>query len=98
MKTNLTTLFTEFFESEQASGVILIVCTLAAIVMANSPLGKGFVDFWHLKVGVDIGSALGKHSCKIPDRDLESAVTSRLPLRIGEIFGARLYLICENHL
>ena len=42
MKTNPTTLFTEFFESEQASGIILIVCTLAAIVMANSPFGKGF--------------------------------------------------------
>src|SRR5262245_40164230 len=39
MKTNLTTLFTEFFESEQASGIILIVCTLAAIVIANSSFG-----------------------------------------------------------
>ena len=28
------------FESEQASGIILMVCTLAAIVIANSPLGK----------------------------------------------------------
>jgi Na+:H+ antiporter, NhaA family len=55
MQTNLTTLFTEFFESEQASGVILIVCTLAAIVIANSPFGKGFLDFWHLKVGFEIG-------------------------------------------
>jgi Na+:H+ antiporter, NhaA family len=56
MQTNLTTLFTEFFESEQASGVILIVCTLAAIVIANSPFGKGFLDFWHLKVGFEIGA------------------------------------------
>ena len=56
MQTHLTTLFTEFFESEQASGIILIVCTLAAIVMANSPFGKGFADFWHLKVGVEIGA------------------------------------------
>src|SRR5262245_33073290 len=56
MKTNLTTLFTEFFESERASGIILLVCTLAALVIANSPLGKGFVDFWHLKVGVEIGA------------------------------------------
>jgi NhaA family Na+:H+ antiporter len=56
MQTKLTSLFTEFFESEQASGIILMVCTLAAIVMANSPFGKGFVDFWHLKVGVEIGA------------------------------------------
>jgi hypothetical protein len=29
------------------------------------------------KVNVPLCQALGKHSCKIPDRDLESAVTSR---------------------
>ena len=62
MKTNLTTLFTEFFESEQVSGIILIVCTLAAIVMANSPFGKGFLDFWHLTVGVEIGAIHLKYS------------------------------------
>ena len=62
MKTHLTTLFTEFFESERASGIILIVCTLAAIVMANSPFGKSFVDFWHLKVGVEIGAIQLKYS------------------------------------
>jgi Na+:H+ antiporter, NhaA family len=62
MKTNLTTLFTEFLESEQASGVILILCTLTAIVIANSPLGKGFLDFWHLKVGVEIAELHLKYS------------------------------------
>src|SRR5262245_5458541 len=41
VKTHLTTLFTEFLESEQASGVILIVCTLIAIVIANTSFGKG---------------------------------------------------------
>jgi len=56
MKTHLTTLFTEFLESEQASGIILILCTLTAIVMANSPFGNGFLDFWHLKVGFEIGA------------------------------------------
>jgi NhaA family Na+:H+ antiporter len=62
MKTHLTTLFTEFFESEQASGIILIVCTLVALVLANSPLGQGFVDFWQLKVGVDLGAIQLKYS------------------------------------
>ena len=62
MQTNLTTLFTEFLESEQASGVILIVCTLTAIVMANSPFGNSFLDFWHLKVGFEIGDVQLKYS------------------------------------
>jgi Na+:H+ antiporter, NhaA family len=55
MRTKLTRLFKEFFDSEQASGVVLIACTIASIVIANSLFGKGFIDFWHMKVGVDAG-------------------------------------------
>ena len=47
----LTKLFTEFFESEKSSGVILILCTLIAITIANSPFGRSYIDFWHLKLG-----------------------------------------------
>lgn len=49
----LTELYLEFFNSEQSSGVVLILCTIAAIAMANSPLGKAFLDFWHRKVGFE---------------------------------------------
>jgi len=42
----LTKLFTEFFESEKASGVILILCTIASIAIANSAFGNGYIDFW----------------------------------------------------
>jgi NhaA family Na+:H+ antiporter len=52
----LTALFTEFFDSEQSSGVILIFCTLLSIMIANSPLGKDFVDFWHRQFGFKVGS------------------------------------------
>jgi len=62
VKTNLTTLFTEFLKSEQASGIILILCTMTAIVIANSPFGKGFLDFWHSKVGSEIGDLHLKYS------------------------------------
>jgi Na+:H+ antiporter, NhaA family len=55
MKTKLTELFVEFFESEQASGIVLIVCTLTSILIANSLWGKSFMDFWHMKVGFDAG-------------------------------------------
>ena len=56
MKTRLSRLFIEFFDSEQASGVILIVCTLTSIVIANSRFGEGFLDFWHLKAGFEAGN------------------------------------------
>lgn len=55
MKTKLTKLFIEFFESKRASGVILILCTIFSIAIANSDLGKGYLDFWHTKIGFEIG-------------------------------------------
>ena len=51
----LTKLFTEFFDSEQSSGIVLIFCTLASILIANSPWGKGYIDFWHIKLGFETG-------------------------------------------
>lgn len=56
VNTRLTKLFLEFFDSEQSSGIVLILCTLTAIGMANSPWGKEFIDFWHIKLGFEAGN------------------------------------------
>lgn len=58
MKTKLTKLFVEFFESEQSSGIILILCTVTSIAIANSYFGKGYLDFWHTKVGLEIADTI----------------------------------------
>lgn len=55
MKTKFINLFREFTKSEQSSGVILILCTITSIVLANSTLGTAFIDFWHTKFGFDWG-------------------------------------------
>ena len=55
VNTKLTKLFVEFFDSEKSSGIILILCTLISIVIANSPLGKAYMDFWHVKLGFETG-------------------------------------------
>jgi NhaA family Na+:H+ antiporter len=55
MKTNLTNLFMDFFESEQASGIILILCTVTAIVIANSFFGHAYSGFWHATISYEIG-------------------------------------------
>lgn len=55
IKTILSKGFLEFFKSEEASGIVLILCTIASIAIANSDLGKGYLDFWHTKVGFEIG-------------------------------------------
>ncbi|MGQ9897137.1 MAG: Na+/H+ antiporter NhaA [Acidobacteriota bacterium] len=46
----LTPTFKRFFLSEQASGVLLLICTIISLVLANSPLGKAYLHAWHVKV------------------------------------------------
>ncbi|MCL9809045.1 Na+/H+ antiporter NhaA [Flavobacterium luminosum] len=46
-----TKLFTSFFESEKASGIILLLCTFLSIVITNSAFEETYSHFWHLKIG-----------------------------------------------
>jgi Na+:H+ antiporter, NhaA family len=58
MKTKLTKLFNEFFESERASGIILILCTITSIAIANSAFDKDYLDFWHARIGIEISDTI----------------------------------------
>lgn len=58
----LTKLFVEFLKSEQASGVILILCTITSVALANSPIGNGYLEFWHSKIGFELGDFTLKQS------------------------------------
>lgn len=40
--------FKKFAQSGKAGGIILIVCTIVSLAIANSPLGEGYLGFWHL--------------------------------------------------
>lgn len=62
MKTRVTKLFKEFFESEQSSGMILLFSAIIAMLFANSVLGTKFVDFWHIQVGWDFGTLHLRHT------------------------------------
>jgi Na+:H+ antiporter, NhaA family len=46
VQNNLSITFNRFFESEKSSGVLLIVCTLISISIANSFLGSDYLEFW----------------------------------------------------
>jgi NhaA family Na+:H+ antiporter len=46
----LTQLFNEFFRSERTGGLILVGCTLASILIANSDAGGSYLHFWHSRV------------------------------------------------
>lgn len=44
----LTRLFTDFFESEKTSGLLLIACTILSLALANSAFGESYIHFWHM--------------------------------------------------
>ncbi len=46
----LTRLFTEFFESEKAGGLILVFVTIVSLVLANSAIQSGYIHFWNYNV------------------------------------------------
>ncbi len=44
-----------FFRVEASGGVVLLLFTALALVLANSPLAAGFEGFWEMPVGLTIG-------------------------------------------
>jgi len=58
MKTKLTHLFSDFFESEKTSGIILIFCTITSIAIANSNLGTDYLALWHTKIAIGVGGTV----------------------------------------
>ena len=48
MKT--TKLFNEFFQSEKSSGVVLLICSILSIIIANSFAGQSYTNFWHSNI------------------------------------------------
>jgi len=47
LQNGLTWTFQRFFRSETSSSLLLLLCTALALAIANSPLGPGYLDFWH---------------------------------------------------
>lgn len=43
-------LFVEFVNSEKSGGIALIVVTAISLALANSPMGSGYIDFWHVQL------------------------------------------------
>jgi NhaA family Na+:H+ antiporter len=47
----LTKLYNEFFRSEKAGGLILILMTLLSLALANSPWQNSYANFWDTEFG-----------------------------------------------
>jgi NhaA family Na+:H+ antiporter len=52
----LTGTFKRFLQIESASGVILLLCTVVALVFSNSPLAAHYSSFWTTPLGFRFGS------------------------------------------
>ncbi|MFS8064672.1 MAG: Na+/H+ antiporter NhaA, partial [Luteimonas sp.] len=53
----LTKPFQEFARLESSGGILLIGCTLAALIWANSPWSHAYFDLWHTKLTVGFAEA-----------------------------------------
>jgi NhaA family Na+:H+ antiporter len=51
-----------FLHIEAASGVVLLVMTVAALILANSPLSDAFLGIWKTRFTIGIGSFQMNHS------------------------------------
>lgn len=51
---NLTLYFKKFFKSNQSSGILLIVCVLLSLLIANSNIAEDFQRFLDKKVGISL--------------------------------------------
>jgi NhaA family Na+:H+ antiporter len=48
---NASRLFREFFESEKAGGLLLLLVTLLSLILANSPIQTNYIGFWETPIG-----------------------------------------------
>lgn len=47
----LSNTFKNFFESEKSSGILLIICTVVSLSLANSIVGANYLGIWQMDVG-----------------------------------------------
>lgn len=43
--------FKAFFDSEKSSGIVLILCTILSLALANSAFGESYLAIWHSYIG-----------------------------------------------
>jgi NhaA family Na+:H+ antiporter len=55
---------TRFMHIEAAAGLVLLACTILALVVANSPWGDAYLAFWKTPVGLVWGDYAFVHSLK----------------------------------
>lgn len=47
----LTQFFKDFFHSEKTGGLLLVLCAMISLFLANSTIGSGYIPFWQTTLG-----------------------------------------------
>jgi Na+:H+ antiporter, NhaA family len=56
MRKKFKYMFREFFESEKVAGLLLVICTIISLIIANSAIGEGYMHFMHQKVDLSFAN------------------------------------------
>ena len=56
MKNSFADLFKGFFESEKIAGLLLVICTIVSLLVANSSLGEEYINLMHEKIDLSISN------------------------------------------
>jgi len=51
VKRKLSNTFKDFFDSEKSSGILLVICTVVSLVIANSLIGVKYLSLWQTRIG-----------------------------------------------
>ncbi|MFZ0454929.1 MAG: Na+/H+ antiporter NhaA [Ignavibacteriaceae bacterium] len=48
--------FQEFVQTEASGGILLLICTICALLWANSPFSEAYFHLWHTKISIIINN------------------------------------------
>lgn len=52
----VSTPFEHFLHAQTTTGIVLMLMTIVALILANSPLAETYADFFHAKIDFNVGS------------------------------------------
>lgn len=56
MAAKFTSLFKGFFDSEKVAGLLLVICTVISLLIANSFYGEGYIHFLHQSIDLSFAN------------------------------------------
>jgi len=54
--------FQVFLHAEASGGILLLICTVIALVWANTPFAESYFHLWHTNISIQIGDFVLSHS------------------------------------